>query len=64
VPAGVTGESYDGEDSAKAFDRLNALVSRGPFHIELSKTYPLEHAAKAMKDVQRHHLGKLAIKIH
>ncbi len=64
VPEGVKGESYDGEDSAKAFDRLNALVSRGPFHIELSKTYSLDEAAKAVKDVGRHHIGKLVLRIH
>jgi NADPH:quinone reductase-like Zn-dependent oxidoreductase len=63
VPAGVKRKPYDGEDSAKAFDRLNALVARGPFHIELSKIYPLDEAAKALKDVQHHHVGKLAIKI-
>jgi len=63
VPPGVAPKPYDGEESAEAFDRLNALVGRGPFHIEISRTYPLDQAAKALKDVQRHHLGKLALRI-
>ena len=64
VPAGGKRKAYNGEESPKAFARLNALIARGPFHIELSKVYPLDEAAKALKDVQRHHLGKLAIKVH
>jgi NADPH:quinone reductase-like Zn-dependent oxidoreductase len=64
VPKRVTGKAYDAEDSPSAFDRLNELVSRGPFHIELSKTYSLDEAAKAMKDVERHHVGKLVLRIH
>jgi NADPH:quinone reductase len=63
VPVGVKRRAYNGEDSAEAFDRLNALIGRGPFHIELSKVYSLDDAARALKDVQRHHVGKLAIKV-
>lgn len=63
VPRGVTRMAYDGEDSPAAFRRLNELVARGPFHVELSKLYPLDRAAQALRDVQEHHVGKLAIQI-
>ncbi len=63
VPKGVTLETYDAEDSPEAFDRLNELIARGPFHIEISKTYSLDQAARAIADVQKHHVGKLAIKV-
>lgn len=63
VPRGVKRASYNGEDSPGAFARLEELVSRGPFHVELTRTYPLEATAQALRDVQRHHVGKLAIAI-
>jgi NADPH2:quinone reductase len=63
VRRGVKRTPYDGEDSAKAFERLNELLARGPFHIELSRTYTLDEAARALEDVRHHHIGKLAIKI-
>jgi NADPH:quinone reductase-like Zn-dependent oxidoreductase len=61
---GVTVLGYDGEPSPDAFDRLNRLISSGPFHVELGATYPLEEAGQAHRDVERHHLGKLALRIH
>jgi NADPH2:quinone reductase len=63
VPKRVDGRPYNGEDSPAAFARLNELIARRPFHIELSKVYPLDATAQALRDVQRHHIGKLAIKI-
>ena len=63
VPQGVKGKAYDGVDSPAAFARLNELVARGPFHVELSKAYPLDDTAQALRDVRHHHVGKLAIKL-
>ena len=63
VPRGVHRRSYDGEPSTRAFTRLNELVARAPFHVELSKVYPLDATSQALRDVQHHHVGKLAIKI-
>jgi len=63
IPRGVHRTSYDGEPSARAFARLNELVTREPFHVELSKVYPLDATSQALRDVQHHHVGKLAIKI-
>jgi NADPH:quinone reductase-like Zn-dependent oxidoreductase len=55
--------AYDGEPSVATFDRLNDLIDEGPFHVELDKIYALDDAAQALEDVQRHHIGKLAIQI-
>lgn len=63
VGKGVHRKAYDGEDTRRAFQRLNELIARGPFHIELSRRYPLDLAAQALRDVQHHHIGKLAIEV-
>jgi NADPH:quinone reductase-like Zn-dependent oxidoreductase len=64
VPRGVKRISYDGESSVEAFTRLGDLIARGPlFHVEVSKLYPLDATAQALRDVQRHHVGKIAIKV-
>lgn len=63
IPRGVHRKSYDGEPSTRAFAGLNELVAREPFHVELSKVYPLDATSQALRDVQHHHIGKLAIKI-
>ena len=62
-PPGVKLRGYDGEKSPEAFERLNRLIAKGPFRVVVSKTYPLEQAAQALRDVRRHHLGKLAIQV-
>lgn len=59
---GITVRAYDGEASPEAFDRLNTLIARGPFHVE-AKFYPLEEAAQAHRDLAKHHLGKLALRM-
>ncbi len=63
VPRGRKRKIYNGEDSPDAFARLNDLIEQGPFHITISKVYSLDAIAQALRDVQRHHVGKLAIKI-
>ena len=64
APEGVTLLAYDGEPSPDAFERLNRLVAAGPFHVELGRVYPLEDAARAHREIGKHHLGKLALRIH
>ena len=59
---GVTVRAYDGNPEAGVFDRLNELISKEPFHVEVS-FYPLEEAAQAHRDLAKHHLGKLALRM-
>jgi NADPH2:quinone reductase len=62
-PAGVNVQAFDGTPSANAFKRLNDLIAKGSFHVEISRTYKLEEAAQAHRDVLKHHIGKLAFRI-
>lgn len=64
APKGVKLLAYEGTPSAKAFDRLNELIGNEPFHVELSRTYPLEELPRAHQELEQHHLGKLALRIH
>ena len=61
--SGVAVEAFDGYSGHEALERLNALVAMAPFHVEVSRAYPLDDASDALRDVTRHHLGKLALKI-
>jgi NADPH2:quinone reductase len=64
APEGATLLAYDGVPSPDAFARLNRLVAAGPFHVELGRVYRLEEAAQAHREIDRHHVGKLALRIH
>jgi NADPH:quinone reductase-like Zn-dependent oxidoreductase len=64
APPGAKLLAYDGEPSPDAFERLNRLISAGPFHVELGRTYPLDDAARAHREIEQHHLGKLALRMH
>jgi NADPH:quinone reductase-like Zn-dependent oxidoreductase len=63
TPKGVRARGYDGTPSRQAFERLNRLIGRRPFHVELGRVYRLEEAASAHRQVGKHHLGKLAFEI-
>ncbi len=60
APKGVRVRSYDGTPSRQAFERLNRLIGNKPFHVELSRVFRLEAAASAHRQVEKHHVGKLA----
>jgi NADPH:quinone reductase len=63
APKGVRVRGYDGKPSREAFERLNHLIGRKPFHVELGRVYRLEDAASAHRDIEKHHLGKLAFEM-
>ena len=63
APRGVRVRAYDGKPSREAFDRLNHLIGRKPFHVELGRVYRLEEAASAHREIEKHHLGKLAFEM-
>ncbi|ABS24703.1 NADP-dependent oxidoreductase [Anaeromyxobacter sp. Fw109-5] len=64
APPGVTLLSYDGQPGRDAFEQLNRLIGAGPFHVEIGRVYALDDAARAHREIGRHHLGKLALRIH
>jgi NADPH:quinone reductase-like Zn-dependent oxidoreductase len=64
VPEGVDSIAYDGTPGPDVFAHLNRLIEPGPFHVELGRVYDLDEAAAAHRDIGKHHLGKLALRIH
>jgi NADPH:quinone reductase-like Zn-dependent oxidoreductase len=63
APNGVRARGYDGTPSRQAFERLNRLIGKRPFRVELGRVYRLEEAASAHRQIGKHHLGKLAFEI-
>jgi NADPH:quinone reductase-like Zn-dependent oxidoreductase len=63
APKGVRVRGYDGTPAREAFERLNRLIGSRPFHVELGRVYHLEDAASAHRELEQHHLGKLAFEI-
>jgi NADPH:quinone reductase-like Zn-dependent oxidoreductase len=63
TPPNVSTHAYDGVPSEERFQRLNELVATGPFHVEV-RWYSLDEAAQAHRDVEKHHLGKLGLRMH
>jgi NADPH:quinone reductase-like Zn-dependent oxidoreductase len=61
---GITVQAFDGYHGRDALERLTRLAESGPFHVEVSRTYALSDAPQALRDVGKHHLGKLAVQIH
>jgi len=64
VPAEVQRLAYDGMPEPARFERLNCLIGPGPFQVNLGHVYSLDEAARAHRDVEKHHLGKLALRLH
>ena len=62
APKGIKVQGYDGEPGSGAFERLDALIAQAPFHVEV-RFYDLEDAAQAHRDLEKHHLGKLALRM-
>jgi NADPH:quinone reductase-like Zn-dependent oxidoreductase len=63
APSSTKVIAYDGTPSIEAFDRLNRLIGTSPFHVEIDRTYRLEDAATAHREIDQHHLGKVAFRV-
>jgi NADPH:quinone reductase-like Zn-dependent oxidoreductase len=55
---------FNGEPDPELVRRLNACIAAGPFQAHIAQTFALEQAALAHEALQRHHVGKLALRIH
>jgi NADPH:quinone reductase len=55
--------AFDGHSGYEALERLNQLIALAPFHVEVSREYPLDATMEAMREVTRHHVGKLALAV-
>jgi NADPH:quinone reductase len=63
APARVSVEAYDGEGGREAIDRLNELIEAGPFEVHVHEVFPLEEVAAAQAALEKHHLGKIALRV-
>jgi NADPH:quinone reductase-like Zn-dependent oxidoreductase len=63
APRGMKATGYDGESTPERLTRLNRLIEQAPFHVHIAARYRLDQAAEAQRAVERHHLGKVALKI-
>lgn len=61
-PAGVKVRSFNALSGHKALVRLNGMVGRGPFRVEVGRAYGLGDLSRAHRDVLKHHLGKLVVR--
>lgn len=59
----VKTHAYDGRVTGTLFERLNRWIEAAPFTVCVSSTYPLDRAGEAHRAVERHHLGKLALRV-
>lgn len=60
--SGVKVQSYDGEPNHQQIEKLNRLIESGPFEVHVARTFPLDKAAEAHRELDKHYLGKLALR--
>jgi NADPH:quinone reductase-like Zn-dependent oxidoreductase len=61
-PSGVKVQSYDIEPSPQQIEKLNRLIESGPFEVHVARTFPLDKAAEAHRELDKHYLGKLGLR--
>jgi len=62
-PHGMSVEAYNGDPDREILERLNKFIDAGPFEIHVYKTFPLDEAGDAQEALEKHHLGKIALRI-
>jgi NADPH:quinone reductase-like Zn-dependent oxidoreductase len=58
----VTVQNYDVEPTPRQIEKLNRLIESGPFEVHVARTFPLDKAADAHRELDKHFLGKLALR--
>ncbi|HET6250005.1 MAG TPA: NADP-dependent oxidoreductase [Tepidisphaeraceae bacterium] len=59
---GIKIRNYDGGTGSQNIARLNQLIGDKPFEVHVARTFPLNQVAEALKALNEHYLGKLALK--
>ena len=55
-------ETYNGEPGPQIIKRLNKLIESGPFEVHIANTFTLDQVAQAHRALEKHYLGKLALR--
>jgi len=61
-PSSVKVQSYDMNPTPEEIEKLNRLIESGPFEVHVARTFPLEKAADAHRELDKHFLGKIALR--
>jgi NADPH:quinone reductase-like Zn-dependent oxidoreductase len=60
---GITLKAYDGTPGAEAIEKLNRLINEGePFEVHVARTFRLDEADAALRLLDEHFLGKIALR--
>jgi NADPH2:quinone reductase len=59
---GIKVSNYDGMPSPDAIEKLNRLVEQEPFQVHVARTFALDEAADALRALDEHFLGKIALR--
>ena len=60
---GVAVKGYVGDNARpEDFEKLNRLITSGPFEVHVARTFPLDRAAEAHRALNEHYLGKLVLR--
>lgn len=62
APSGVEVQSYNVEPTPQQSEKLNRLIESGPFEVHVARTFPLDKAADAHRELDKHFPGKLALR--
>jgi NADPH:quinone reductase-like Zn-dependent oxidoreductase len=59
---GISATAYDGRPSPELIRKINGLVEQGAFEVHVARTFSLEQAGEALRALEGHYLGKLALR--
>ena len=59
---GIHVRGYDGMPNPNVIEKINRLIGSGPFQVHIARTFQLDQAADAHRNLRAHHLGKLALR--
>ena len=62
APSSVKIQSYNIEPTPQQIEKLNRLIDSGPFEVHVARAFPLDKAADAHRELDKHFLGKLALR--
>lgn len=63
APEGIDLHSYNMNSSPKVYRKLNSLIEKGPFKVHIARSFPLEGAAEAHRQLNDHYVGKFVLEI-
>lgn len=63
APEGVDLEGYNMNSTPEVYKKLNSLIEDGPFIVHIARSFPLEKAAEAHRQIDEHYIGKYVLEV-